>query len=589
MTLAAWAALTSRVRLGLMVGANTFRNPGLTAKLATTLDHISGGRAVLGIGGAWFEREHDAFGIDFGAGFGERLDRLDESVGLMRRLLDGERFDHDGPAYAFHDAVVLRRGRSSATCRSWSAARARSKTLRTVARRADALEHVRDGRRGRGALTRSCASTARTSGATSASIERTSASRSSSATTRTPTRPPRSTRCSTTTASRADLAAMGIPVLLGPPDAIADALRPYRRLGFETVIVRLPAPYDRGDPRPDRRGPDRARRAPPERARRVTVVVLAGGVGGAKLAHGVQAARRVRAGGRRQHRRRPRAPRPARLARPRHGPVHAGRARRPRAGLGDRAARRWAVIGPARRVYGEETWFRLGDRDLATHIVRTARLRAGARPTEVGPRAPARRSASPPAILPMADEPVRTEVRTDDGWLEFQEYFVHRHQEPTVREVRFGGIEAARPTPEVLAALADAPARSSSRRRTRSSRSGRSWPSPACVEALAAARVARRPDRRACRASSAARRSRARPTGCSRRSGASRARSGWPAATRGLIDGFVARPGRRGLGPGDRGARPAVARDRHGHDRRRRPERGWPPRCCAFAEGIAAH
>ena len=49
-----------------MVGANTFRNPGLTAKLATTLDHISGGRAVLGIGGAWFEREHDAFGIDFG-------------------------------------------------------------------------------------------------------------------------------------------------------------------------------------------------------------------------------------------------------------------------------------------------------------------------------------------------------------------------------------------------------------------------------------------------------------------------------------------------------------------------------------------
>ena len=57
--------LTRRVRLGLMVGANTFRNPGLTAKLATTLDHLSDGRAVLGIGGAWFEREHDAYGIDF--------------------------------------------------------------------------------------------------------------------------------------------------------------------------------------------------------------------------------------------------------------------------------------------------------------------------------------------------------------------------------------------------------------------------------------------------------------------------------------------------------------------------------------------
>ncbi len=68
MSLAGWAASTSRIRLGLMVGANTFRNPGLTAKLATTLDHISDGRAILGIGGAWFEREHEALGIDFGVG-----------------------------------------------------------------------------------------------------------------------------------------------------------------------------------------------------------------------------------------------------------------------------------------------------------------------------------------------------------------------------------------------------------------------------------------------------------------------------------------------------------------------------------------
>jgi len=94
--MAALGPITSRIRLGLMVGANTFRNPGLTAKLATTLDHVSGGRAVLGIGGAWFEREHDAFGFDFGATVGERLDWLDESVMLMRRLLDGERFDYHG-------------------------------------------------------------------------------------------------------------------------------------------------------------------------------------------------------------------------------------------------------------------------------------------------------------------------------------------------------------------------------------------------------------------------------------------------------------------------------------------------------------
>jgi F420-dependent oxidoreductase-like protein len=104
-TLAAVAASTTRARLGLMVAANTFRNPGLTAKLATTLDHMSGGRAILGLGGGWFEREHDAFGIDFGGGFGERLDRLGEAVPLVRRLLDGERITHDGTWYRFQDAV----------------------------------------------------------------------------------------------------------------------------------------------------------------------------------------------------------------------------------------------------------------------------------------------------------------------------------------------------------------------------------------------------------------------------------------------------------------------------------------------------
>ena len=58
MSLAAWAKTTSRVRLGLLVGANTFRNPGLVAKMVTTLDHISEGRAILGLGGAWFDYEH---------------------------------------------------------------------------------------------------------------------------------------------------------------------------------------------------------------------------------------------------------------------------------------------------------------------------------------------------------------------------------------------------------------------------------------------------------------------------------------------------------------------------------------------------
>ena len=89
-TLAAWAKVTSRARLGLLVGANTFRNPALVAKAVVTLDHISGGRAILGIGGAWFETEHTEFGIEFGASPGTRLTWMDEAAAAMRALMAGE-------------------------------------------------------------------------------------------------------------------------------------------------------------------------------------------------------------------------------------------------------------------------------------------------------------------------------------------------------------------------------------------------------------------------------------------------------------------------------------------------------------------
>jgi F420-dependent oxidoreductase-like protein len=135
-TLAAIAVLTERVRLGLLVGANTFRNPGLTAKLATTVDHLSDGRSVLGLGGGWFEREHDAFGLDFGGGFGERLDRLDEAVGLIRRLLDGETVTHTGRFYAMHDALCAPLPRQ-ARLPILIGGSGPTKTLRTTARYAD--------------------------------------------------------------------------------------------------------------------------------------------------------------------------------------------------------------------------------------------------------------------------------------------------------------------------------------------------------------------------------------------------------------------------------------------------------------------
>ncbi|MBA2757334.1 MAG: LLM class flavin-dependent oxidoreductase [Chloroflexi bacterium] len=100
LTLAAWAQATERIRIGLMVGANTFREPALTAKMATTLDHISNGRAILGIGGAWFETEHEAYGIPFGDGFPERLRWLGEALPIMRGMLHGERPTATGPRYA---------------------------------------------------------------------------------------------------------------------------------------------------------------------------------------------------------------------------------------------------------------------------------------------------------------------------------------------------------------------------------------------------------------------------------------------------------------------------------------------------------
>lgn len=104
--LAAAAALTSRVRLGHLVAANTFRHPALVAKMIATVDQISGGRAILGLGAGWFELEHTVYGLDFGRSPGERIERLGEAVTIIRRLLDGERFDHAGRFYTLRDASI---------------------------------------------------------------------------------------------------------------------------------------------------------------------------------------------------------------------------------------------------------------------------------------------------------------------------------------------------------------------------------------------------------------------------------------------------------------------------------------------------
>jgi LPPG:FO 2-phospho-L-lactate transferase len=108
-------------------------------------------------------------------------------------------------------------------------------------------------------------------------------------------------------------------------------------------------------------------------------------------------------------------------------------------------------------AYGEDAWFKLGDRDLATHILRTQRLRAGERLTEVTAGLAGALGVSS-ALLPMSDEPVSTVLETDAGLLEFQEYFVRRGQRDEVSGVRLRGIESARVPVEVREAVARAEA-----------------------------------------------------------------------------------------------------------------------------------
>ena len=186
------------------------------------------------------------------------------------------------------------------------------------------------------------------------------------------------------------------------------------------------------------------------------VVALAGGGGGARLAHGLQLAVApgdltvvVNTGDDAEFH--------GLLVCPDHDTVLytlAGLADRER-GWG-RAGETWAAAGQLARL-GEPTWFQLGDRDLALHVHRTRRLREGVRPTTIALDVAARLGVET-RILPMADEPVRTRVRTADGWLAFQDWFVRLRADPPVLEVAFDGVERARVTPEAEAAFARADA-----------------------------------------------------------------------------------------------------------------------------------
>jgi alkanesulfonate monooxygenase SsuD/methylene tetrahydromethanopterin reductase-like flavin-dependent oxidoreductase (luciferase family) len=238
----AWARETERTRLGLLVGANTFRNPGIFAKNAVTLDHASGGRAILGIGGAWMEPEHTAHGIDFGRGFGQRLDWLDESVGAIRRLLDGETVTSEpGGRYSFNDLrhAPLPVQRHLPIMIGGSGEK---KTLRTVARYADmwnAMGTPEFLARKVEILRGHCDAVGRDI----AEIEFTLGVKFTI----------RDTEAEADRVWREHMAHNKTPMTdvaddqtfwNGAPQQLADKLRPYLELGFRTVISEQPAPYD---------------------------------------------------------------------------------------------------------------------------------------------------------------------------------------------------------------------------------------------------------------------------------------------------------------------------------------------------------
>jgi len=236
--LTAWAMATERIRIGLMVGANTFREPAVTAKIATTLDHVSGGRAILGIGAAWFEREHVAYGLRFGDGPPERLRWLAEALPVMRGMLHGEAPSALGPRYTTR-AVRNDPPPIQERLPILVGGGGEKVTLKLVAKYADA-NNVGGGveavKRKEAILVQHC----ETVGRDPAEIERT---------TGIGTVIIRDSREEARRVFKAMFAGNGNAHLwedqpVGTPEDVAEMLAPYPAIGYRHLIAGFPAPYD---------------------------------------------------------------------------------------------------------------------------------------------------------------------------------------------------------------------------------------------------------------------------------------------------------------------------------------------------------
>ncbi len=240
--LAALAQATERIRLGLFVGANTFRNPGLVAKAVVTIDHISNGRAILGIGGAWFEDEHTAFGIDFGTGFGQRLDWLAEATAAIRTLIDGGEVTSPPSGRYEFDRLRINPLPLQARLPIMIGGAGEKKTLRIVAQHADiwnvfgtpeTVAHKDT------ILREHCAAVGRDS----AEIERTLGCK---PTIRRSEAEAKRVYLGLLEANKTPVSRMDgdVSVWTGTPEQIAETIRGYRAVGFDTFVAELAAPYD---------------------------------------------------------------------------------------------------------------------------------------------------------------------------------------------------------------------------------------------------------------------------------------------------------------------------------------------------------
>jgi F420-dependent oxidoreductase-like protein len=236
MALAGLAARTKKASLGLLVGGVTYRNPALLAKMTTTLDVISGGRAVFGIGAAWFEAEHEAYGVRFPP-LKERFEHLEDALRIARAMFTQERPTVEGTHHRV-DGVLNNPRPLRGDIPILIGGSGERKTLRLVAQYGDGCNLFGDVERVKhllGVLDRHCEDVGRDP----AEITRTRMAGVIIAETH-----------GAAEKKKEAAAAVGVPrdrlesMLVGDPDTIAEAVVPYKEAGIQGLTITLPDTWD---------------------------------------------------------------------------------------------------------------------------------------------------------------------------------------------------------------------------------------------------------------------------------------------------------------------------------------------------------